>query len=70
MFLVLQTIGSVAGAFEPLYIQRFISAIVTISDHRAEYVMGIFLAIAVLYLISGAAQGLGGYVIYNVGGMG
>jgi ABC-type multidrug transport system fused ATPase/permease subunit len=63
LFLILQSLGSVAGAFEPLYIQRFISAVVNISDHSTRYILEIFLVLAILYLASGAAQGLAGYVM-------
>ena len=66
LFLLLQSLGSVAGAFEPLYIQRFISAVVNISDHSTRYILEIFLVLAILYLASGAAQGLAGYVMSSM----
>lgn len=64
LFLLLQLTGSITGSFEPLYLQKFISAAVSgFADTPHQSIMNIFMIMAIIYIISVAAQGFGTFVM-------
>ena len=63
-FLTLQLIASVIGAFQPLYTQKFFSAIVQgLENYPQKYMVGIFLMMALIYFVSSTARGLSSYAM-------
>ena len=64
LFLALQLTGSFAGALEPLYIQKFVSAVLNdLADIPYGSIMNIFLIMALIYLISITAQSVSSYIM-------
>jgi ATP-binding cassette, subfamily B, multidrug efflux pump len=64
IFFLLEILGSLAGALEPLYLQKFMSAAVSSFEGFAPAMMAnLFLMLAVLYILASLAQGLSSYIM-------
>lgn len=64
LFLLLQVTGSIAGALQPLYIQKFVSGIVSgLENNPLDYMPRVFFILAALYLFGVLAQGWSSYVM-------
>lgn len=63
-FVLVQAIGSIAGAIEPLYMQKILSALIAWTDSGGQGALfGLFGTLALLYLISISGQGGGAYIM-------